>query len=261
MPNVNSDSLKVRLFVDAPLEADLHVEVNEAQAHYLIHVMRLAAGDLLAVFNGRDGEWRAVVERMGKRSCVLRLASPERAQTYAPDLWMLFAPIKRAALGYLVQKATELGVSRLQPVRTARTIATRVNEERLRANMVEGAEQSGRLCVPELAPFQDLSAVMGAWDETRKVMFCDESGDDAGAPWGGMRGGADPVGEVLAREKPGPWAMLIGPEGGFSWQERQDLRALSFVVPVSLGPRIMRADTAALAALSVWQSILGDWSG
>ena len=255
----DSDSLKIRLFIDTSFAAARRLEVSESQAHYLIHVMRLPNASRVAVFNGRDGEWSAVMERSGKRGCFLTLTSAVRAQTHVPDLWLLFAPVKRAALAYLVQKATELGISRLQPIRTARTIVTRVNEDRLRANMIEAAEQSDRLCVPELGPYEDLGAVLDGWDPERKVIYCDESGDDATATWGGASGRADELSTVLAQEKPGPWGILLGPEGGFSPTERQYLRSLSYIVPVSLGPRIMRADTAAIAALSVWQSVLGDW--
>jgi len=261
MPNVDFRSLKVRLYVDVPLGVDRRLELSGGQAHYLTHVMRLGVGSSVAVFNGRDGEWCAVVENKDKRSCVLRAVSCLRTQTGVPDLWLLFAPVKRSALSYLVQKATELGSSRLKPIRTTRTVVARVNEARLHANMVEAAEQSGRMCVPDLMPFDDLGTVLESWDGARKLMFCDESGDDSSAPWGGRRGRAGPVGQVLAREDPGPWAILLGPEGGFSAEERRQLRSLPYVVPVSLGPRIMRADTAAFAALSVWQSVLGDWQG
>jgi 16S rRNA (uracil1498-N3)-methyltransferase len=210
--------------------------------------MRAKRGDVLHVFNGRDGEWRAQVHDVTKRSVTLQLEAQTRPQAGVPDLWLLLAPIKKTPLDYIVQKATELGVARIQPVITRRTIVERVNLDRMRANAIEAAEQSGRLTVPEIAEPTDLAKLVAKWSPDRKLMFCDEAGEAPSAV------------AALSQRPRAPWAILTGPEGGFDTTERGMLRALSFVVPVSLGPRIMRADTAALAAIAIWQSTLGDWN-
>jgi 16S rRNA (uracil1498-N3)-methyltransferase len=237
-----------RLFIEAPLAAGALVPLGDDQSHFLANVMRAKTGDVVGLFNGRDGEWRAAVHEITKRRVTLKLEARTRAQAGVPDLWLLLAPIKKTPLDYIVQKATELGVARIQPVMTRRTIVDRVNLERMRANAVEAAEQSGRLAVPEIAEPADLAKLIPTWDGARKIMFCDEGGE------------AEPAASALAKHAQGPWAVLTGPEGGFDPAEREMLRRLSFVVPVSLGPRIMRADTAALAALALWQSTLGDWN-
>jgi 16S rRNA (uracil1498-N3)-methyltransferase len=242
------DGGKLRLFVDARLWTGGSVVPNEAQTHYLLHVMRAHEGDRVLLFNGEDGEWRARLVQNGRRSCTLTLETQTGRQEDVPDLWFAFAPIKKTPSDYLAQKATELGARVMQPVITHRTIARRVNLERLRANAVEAAEQSGRLTVPEIREPVALEALLRDWPPERYLLFCDEAGD------------ATPIGEALARVKgTAPWGILTGPEGGFDAQERAAIRAKAFVVPVTLGPRIMRADTAALAALAVWQSSLGDW--
>jgi 16S rRNA (uracil1498-N3)-methyltransferase len=238
---------KLRLFVDAPLAADAKFEATPGQAHYLLHVMRARSGAFLRVFNGRDGEWRARIADVGKGSCALICEAQIRPQDDTPDLWLAFAPIKKTPADYVAQKATELGVRVLAPVITSRTIARRVNTERLLANAIEAAEQSGRLSVPEVREPVSLDSLMNTWPKDRRLMFCDEGGF------------AEPVAQVLARQSTGAWAVLIGPEGGFDAAERETIRGCPFVVPVTLGPRIMRADTAALAALAVWQAVLGDW--
>jgi 16S rRNA (uracil1498-N3)-methyltransferase len=238
---------KVRLYVEAPLGEGLRVGPTESQAHYLLHVMRAKVGEGVSLFNGRDGEWLARIAEVTKRSCVLvceRLVALQRA---VPDLWLVFAPIKKTPSDYLVQKATELGVCRLQPVFTRRTIVTRLNLERMRANAVEAAEQSGRLTIPEIVEAQTLPSLLSKWPQERRLLFCDEAGE------------ATPIARTLADAPNGPWAILTGPEGGFDPSEREMLRGKPFTVPVSLGQRILRADTAALAALAVWQSIKGDW--
>ncbi len=237
-----------RLFIDEPLSQGSMVPLGEAQTHFLAHVMRAKAGDGLRVFNGRDGEWRAVISEIAKRVVTLKIEAQTREQAGVPDLWLLLAPIKKTPLDYIVQKATELGVARIQPVMTRRTIVERVNTERMRANGVEAAEQSGRLTVPEIAEPIDLAKLVPRWSSDRRLMFCDEAGDAPSAV------------AALATVGRGRWAILTGPEGGFDPAEREMLRRLSFVVPVSLGPRIMRADTAALAAIAIWQSTLGDWN-
>ena len=235
-----------RLYVDAALSAGADLPLPEAQTHFLAHVLRAKAGDHVRIFNGHDGEWRAEVAQVAKRTVMLRIDAQTRAQTGVPDLWLLLAPVKKTPLDYIVQKATELGVARIQPVITRRTIVERVNGERMCANAIEAAEQSGRLTVPEIAPPIALEKALANWPEKRHLMFCDE-------------GGAPPATESLKKAGKGPWGILTGPEGGFDPAEREMIRASKATVPVSLGPRIMRADTAALAAIAIWQSTLGDW--
>jgi 16S rRNA (uracil1498-N3)-methyltransferase len=237
----------VRLFVDAGLNAGALVELDTGQAHYLLHVMRAKVGDRLALFNGRDGEWRARIVEVRKRGCVLECEVRTAPLREVPDLWLVFAPIKKIPADYVVQKATELGVRVLQPVLTRRTIARRVNLERMRANAVEAAEQSGRTDVPEVRDLADFEHLLADWPVERRILFCDEAGE------------APPIVQALGAVPSGPWAIFTGPEGGFDPAERARLRALPFVVPVSLGRRILRADTAALAAVSVWQALRGDW--
>lgn len=239
---------RLRLFVDAPLLAGARVVPDTGQTHYLLHVMRARAGDRALLFNGRDGEWQARIGDVSRRECALTCERQTRAQQGGPNVWLAFAPIKKTPGEYLAQKATELGVAAMIPVMTERTVARRVNAERLRANAIEAAEQSGRLTVPEIREAQSLPAFLDNWPGGRCLIFCDEAGD------------APPVGEALAASLPcAGWGVLTGPEGGFSPPEREHIRAWPFVLPISLGPRIMRADTAALAALAVWQAVLGDW--
>jgi 16S rRNA (uracil1498-N3)-methyltransferase len=238
---------KVRLYVEAALSADASVLLHEGQAHYLLHVMRAKANDRVSLFNGRNGEWLARIDNVTKRGCALVCEKQIEEQRDGPDIWLCFAPIKKTPADYVVQKATELGVRALQPVFTRRTIVTRVNPERMRANAVEAAEQSGRLTVPEIRPVATLDKLLAGWSTDLKLIFCDEAGE------------APPIADALMGEKSGPWAVVTGPEGGFDPAEREKIRSLPFVVPVSLGIRVLRADTAALAALSVWQAVMGDW--
>jgi len=238
---------KVRLYIAAALAKDARVAPDEGQAHYLLHVMRAKAGERVSLFNGHDGEWLARIDDVTKRGCALVCEKRTEKQREVPDLWLVFAPVKKTPADYLTQKATELGVSALQPVATRRTIVTRVNAERMRANAIEAAEQSGRLSVPEIREFIALEKLLAHWPRERRIVFCDEAGD------------APPIAEALADAPSGPWAVLTGPEGGFDPAERAAIRALPSVVPVSLGGRILRADTAALAALAVWQAVKGDW--
>jgi 16S rRNA (uracil1498-N3)-methyltransferase len=238
---------KLRLFVPDRLGAAANIIPNEGQAHYLLHVMRARAGTRVLLFNGSDGEWRAEVADVTRRSCRLICEQQTRAQAAVPDLWLVFAAIKKTPADYVAQKATELGVAVLQPVITHRTIARRVNLERLRANAVEAAEQSERLSVPEIREPLTLNQLLQSWPAERQMLFCDEGGD------------APSIFDALSRERVGPWGILTGPEGGFDTEERALIRNRKEAVPVSLGPRIMRADTAALAALAVWQAVLGDW--
>lgn len=236
-----------RLFVTASLEPGDAVSLDEGQSHYLRHVLRAKPGDRVLLFNGRDGEWQAEITATAKRGVTVGVRARTAAQTDVPDVWLAFAPVKKTPSDYLTQKATELGVSLLQPVFTRRTIVTRLNRERLKANAVEAAEQSGRLSVPEIGEPMSLEKLLEVWPRRRRVFFCDEGG------------GAGNLAEAARAADEGPCAILTGPEGGFDPEEREALRALPFVTPVMLGPRILRADTAALAALAIWQSVKGDW--
>jgi 16S rRNA (uracil1498-N3)-methyltransferase len=234
---------RTRLYVTADLGEGVALPLSDAHAHYLLHVLRAKAGDRLRLFNGRDGEWLAELETVTKRGAIVRLKARTAPQAQVPDVWLVFAPVKKTPADYLVQKATELGATKLQPVFTRRTIVTRINEERLLANAVEAAEQSERVCVPEIGAPLSLEQLLASWPQQRRIYFCDEGGD------------AKPLAQAAV---PVPAAILTGPEGGFDPAERAMLRALPFVTPVTLGPRILRADTAALAALAVWQSVAGD---
>lgn len=237
-----------RLHVEAPLAAGAAVAATADQAHYLLHVLRLGAGATIALFNGRDGEWAAEVRPRGKRDCGLLPVARLRPQAASPDTWLLFAPVKGQRSEFIAEKATELGVSVLQAVITARTVASRVNIVRLAANAREAAEQSWRLDVPEVREARSLDAVLDAWPAGRRLLFCDETGASPPAP------------EALRGVSPGPWAVLIGPEGGFSAAELGRVKALPQVLSVGLGPRILRADTAVVAALALLQAAIGDWS-
>jgi 16S rRNA (uracil1498-N3)-methyltransferase len=240
---------KLRLFTDAALAPGVNIVLEDAQAHYVLHVMRARAGEQVLLFNGSDGEWQARIGGVTKRKATLICETERRAQADVPDIWLAFAPIKKTPADYVAQKATELGVRVMQPVLTERTVARRVNVARLRANAIEAAEQSGRLSVPAIREPIDLSALLASWPEERRLIFCDEAGD------------AEPIAAALERAKGSvdAWAVLTGPEGGFAPTERDAIRKCPFVLPVTLGPRIMRADTAALAALALWQGIVGDW--
>jgi 16S rRNA (uracil1498-N3)-methyltransferase len=227
------------------------VALDAAQSHYLRDVLRLGAGAELALFNGRDGEWRARVEALRKNGGTAIALRRSREQAAEPDLWLVFAPVKRARIDYLVEKASELGASALVPVWTARTNVQRVNLERLAAHAREAAEQTERLTVPEIRDPQPLDRLLGQWPERRRLLVCDETGT------------APPIGEVLRAAAPagGAWAILIGPEGGFSPIELERLAKHPNVSRVGLGPRVLRSDTAALAALAVFQALAGDWGG
>jgi 16S rRNA (uracil1498-N3)-methyltransferase len=237
---------KTRLYVTADLGAGVAVTLDEGQSHYLLHVLRAHAGNRVLLFNGRDGEWLAEIALAGKRGVVATCLKQTQPQAAVPDIWLAFAPVKKTPSDYLVQKAAELGASMLLPVFTRRTIVSRINQERMAANAIEAAEQSGRLSVPDIREGTSLDKLLAAWPKERRLFFCDEGGD------------AKPLAEAV-RGVSGPAAILTGPEGGFDPAEREMLRALSFVTPVTLGPRILRADTAALAALAIWQSVSGDW--
>ena len=237
----------VRLYVEDDLAAGATVGLAAAQAHYLHNVMRLGRDDEVAVFNGRDGEWRATIDGVGRGWCSLAVVEETAPQSAAPDLWLVFAPVKRARLDYVAAKATELGVAALWPVFTRHTSVTRVNTDRLRANAVEAAEQCGRMDVPEVLAPAPLADALADWPTDRKVLLCDETGGDA------------PIAERLATVSGGPWAVVVGPEGGFARDELDALAKLPFVSAVGLGPRTLRSETAALAALACWQAWIGDW--
>jgi 16S rRNA (uracil1498-N3)-methyltransferase len=237
-----------RLYVEAPLAAGTSVPLSRQQAHYVANVMRLKPGDALRLFNGRDGEYLCTIETAGKRDGAVTCTEQTAGHREPPDLDYLFAPLKHARLDYMAQKATEMGVRRLRPVFTTRTVAQRINLDRLKANTIEAAEQCNMVTVPEVLPPESLDAVLERWDPVRRLIVCDEA-----API------ADPI-AALKSLPPGPLALLIGPEGGFSEAELEALRALDFVTAISLGPRIMRADTAAVAALALVQAVHGDWS-
>jgi 16S rRNA (uracil1498-N3)-methyltransferase len=228
-----------RLFVDQALAEGAGVTVD---GNYLAAVLRLGPGDKVKLFDDRTGEWLAEIVEAGKRRVTLQVGDRLRERENVPDLWLLFAPVKRGRIDWLVEKATELGVARLQPVLTRRTIVDRLNLDRLRAHAVEAAEQCERTALPMLEEPRKLDAVLKSWPADRPLYFADEAGGEAFAP------------------APGPAAILIGPEGGFTDEERAAIRALPQARPVSLGPRILRADTAALAAIALWMGAAGDWS-
>jgi 16S rRNA (uracil1498-N3)-methyltransferase len=234
-----------RLYVDQPLGPDMAVLLATAQAHYVATVMRRRAGDSIALFNGRDGCWTALIERVDKRATLLRCQRQQSAQETPPDLWLLAAPLRKGRFEWVAEKACELGVSVLKPVTTRRTVPERLRLDRLRTIIVEAAEQCGRTSLTSVDEPLPLASLLGSWPADRHLLFCDEAG---GPPL--ARALADrPVGE--------PWAILIGPEGGFDPEEREQLLKLPQAVPVSLGPRILRADTAAVAAISCWQALCG----
>lgn len=251
-----------RILIDRQLSAGAALALDEGQARHVGAVLRLGAGDHVRVFNALDGEWRARIAHVSKRGMNVQVEDFVRAARAAPDLDLLFAPVKRHATDLIVEKATELGVRRIRPVITQRTIAETVRVDRLRAIAREAAEQTERFDVPEIAEPLALAKVLDGWDASRALIYADEAGDERDKPWGGESGRARPIGDVLADRGPeGPrsMALLIGPEGGFTPEERALLRALPFVNAVSLGPRILRAETAVIACLSVIQSLWGDW--
>lgn len=236
-----------RLFVDAPLESGARVEADAKQANYLRNVLRMKDGAELLVFNGRDGEWRARLSVTGRRDAALVLETRERPQPAAPDLVYAFAPLKAGRLDYMVQKAVEMGAGVLQPVFTRHTQVSRINSDRMRANALEAAEQCGILSIPDCNEPVALDALLEAWTPDRALVFCDEDHR------------TDNPLDRLAPLAGRPLGLLVGPEGGFSDEERARLRALPFVTAIPLGPRILRADTAAVAALAVIQAVAGDW--
>ncbi|MET0272564.1 MAG: 16S rRNA (uracil(1498)-N(3))-methyltransferase [Phenylobacterium sp.] len=237
----------IRLFVPHDLAPGAELTLDEGQSRYLGAVMRQVVGAELLAFNGRDGEWRATVAAIGKRAVTLRAQAQARPQATGPDLELIIALVKRARLETIVEKAAELGARRVRPVVTERTNADHTRVDRLTAIATEAAEQTGRLDVPEVFEPVKLEKLIADWEPGRRLLFCDEAGD------------ARPALEALKGAEVSPWAILIGPEGGFSPKERERLRALPYATAATLGPRILRADTAAISALTLWQAALGDW--
>jgi 16S rRNA (uracil1498-N3)-methyltransferase len=239
----------IRLFVDADLAPGARIAPRPDQAHYLVRVMRLGVGESLLVFNGRHGEWRATLAEVAKRGCVLALEEQVRPQQATPDLDLIVAVVKRTRLDTIVEKAAELGARRVRLAITEHTNAGHANVARLEAIAIEAAEQTGRLDAPRVLLPMPLASILAGWEGDRRLMFCDEAGD------------ATPAVAALGAAAEGSWAVLVGPEGGFSPRERAAIRAMPQATPVTLGPRVLRADTAAIAALALWQSMLGDWRG
>lgn len=246
-----TDKPAARLYVTADLVAGTSVPLTSGQAHYLRQVLRCGAGDLVALFNGRDGEWLARIDHFAKSGGAAACLDQTRAQLPAADLWLVFAPIKRARIDFLVEKATELGVSEIHPVMTRHTSVERLNLERLTAHAVEAAEQSERLTIPMVHGAQPLDRLLAQWLAGRRLVVFDESGM------------APPIARALGDVPPDArslcWAVLVGPEGGFAETELDGLNKLPFVCRVSLGPLVLRSDTAALAGLAVVQSLVGNW--
>ena len=235
---------KIRLYVDQPLAPGQAVRLSPDQAHYLTGVMRLTAGAAILIFNGRDGEWRATLAEAGKRGAIALPDTQTRPLHLPPDLWLLFAPIKKARTDFIVEKAVELGAARILPVQTRHTNSERIRQDRLQAHAIEAAEQCGATYVPGVTDLQHLDKLLAKWPDDRRLYWCDETA--FGQP-------------ASIAPATGPAAILIGPEGGFSAEEAARLRGKANVIPLSLGPRILRADTAAVAALTLWQAACGDW--
>ncbi|MCG8511111.1 MAG: 16S rRNA (uracil(1498)-N(3))-methyltransferase [Rhodospirillales bacterium] len=250
---MSRDQNKVRLHVDQSLSQGQNIDLDRDQSHYVAHVMRQGVGNEISLFNGRDGEWRAAVSALARNQVTVACLGQSRKQKKEPDLWLLFAPLKKSRIDFVVEKATELGVSRLLPVLTERTVVTRINRHRLLARAIEAAEQSERLSIPQIDPEIPLSELISRWDQNRLMFVMDETG------------GGEPIRSTFSKLPPGkngsaPLAsILIGPEGGFSPSELDGLKKQPFVTPVTAGPRILRAETAAVAALACWQAFAGDW--
>ena len=242
---VYSDMNKIRLFVDHTLGEAQSVPLNKDQAHYIFSVMRKSIGETILIFDGNNGEWEASIEEISKKSGVLLCIKQTKPQIMPPDLWLFFSPLKKVRTDFIVEKATELGVAKIIPVQTEHTNADRVKLSRLSAHAIEAAEQCGGTYIPKIEELQKINEVLENFPLDRRLLFCDEKLQAS---------------EVnLENLKKGKWAILVGPEGGFSEIERNYLKGLKFTFSISLGPRILRADTAAVTAISLWQNYLGDW--
>jgi len=236
---------KIRLFVDHTLGEAQSVPLNKDQAHYIFSVMRKSIGETILIFDGNNGEWEASIEEISKKSGVLFCIKQTKPQIMPPDLWLFFSPLKKVRTDFIVEKATELGVAKIIPVQTEHTNADRIKLSRLNAHAVEAAEQCGGTYIPKIEELQKIKEVLENFPPNRRLLFCDEKLQAS---------------EVnLENLKKGKWAILVGPEGGFSEVERNHLKGLKFTFSISLGPRILRADTAAVTAISLWQNYLGDW--
>ena len=236
---------KIRLFVDHTLGEAQSVPLNKDQAHYIFSVMRKSIGETILIFDGNNGEWEASIEEISKKSGVLFCIKQTKPQIMPPDLWLFFSPLKKVRTDFIVEKATELGVAKIIPVQTEHTNADRVKLSRLSAHAIEAAEQCGGTYIPKIEELQKINEVLENFPPDRRLLFCDEKLQAS---------------EVnLENLKKGKWAILVGPEGGFSEIERNYLKGLKFTLSISLGPRILRADTAAVTAISLWQNYLGDW--
>jgi len=243
-----------RLYVDSPLVSGGVIILSDSQHHYLRNVMRLSSNANMLVFNGQDGEWKVELTHCDKKTSQALVLEQTRTQPYQPDIWLCYAPIKNSHSEYMIEKSTELGVSRFQPILTQHTIVNRIKPEKIRAHSIDAAQQCGRLSLPEIGPLlPSLDKALQDWPESRRILLCDETGQGT------------PIAQALSsytaqhQDSSEPWAIFIGPEGGFSHSELALLYKLPYVTSVSMGPRVMRADTAAIAALTCWQSHLGDW--
>jgi 16S rRNA (uracil1498-N3)-methyltransferase len=245
---------KVRLYVDHPLGAGQSVPLDRDQAHYLFGVMRLTVGAMVSLFNGRDGEWRAEVATASKRGGALNCVAQTKPLQLPPDLWLVFAPIKKARTDFIVEKAAEMGAARIVPMQTEFTNSERIRQDRLQAHAVEAAEQCGGTFVPDVADLSKFDRLLADWPKDRRILFCDEA-EVGRSSLDLIASELEAGAEVLSE----PWAIFIGPEGGFSDRERARLKAMEGTLTLSLGPRILRADTAAVAAMTLWQKALGDW--
>ncbi len=237
-----------RLYINLPLIQGDVIKINKRYAHYLTKVMRKKSGDLVLFFNGIDGEWVGRININSKNDVLVEITTQTRKQTNEEDLWLLFSPVKGNRTQFIIEKATELGVSKIMPIATINTVVNKVNKEKLMIYAQEAAEQCERISVPIIEPIKNLNEIMDNWPNQRTILFCDERKTD------------EELQKSLRKLKKNlPYAILIGPEGGFTEKESKNLRMLPFITPIQLGPRILRAETAAIAALSCFQSIVGDW--
>lgn len=239
---------QTRLYISQPFAQDEEILLDEKQCHYLANVMRYGTGDLVSVFNGQDGEWNAEIVSVTKKKIMLTLIASSKPQKASPDLWLVAAPLRSGKTEFVVEKATELGISRFTPISTQFTVANSVNQSRLEATAIEAAEQCERMDIPVIEPLMPLDKLLGKWDKSRTIVYGDESG-------------AGKEAKTLLPDLPhGKYAVMVGPEGGFAKSELEILRGLDYTAGLSMGPRILRADTAAIAAVTLLQSWLGDWS-